>query len=311
MSAPTWAWRSRSSWAITSRTVWPGGIGGIGLPATCSGPMRPPWVSTNESQIAWSSHVATGAGAGHAVALVRHAVAGPQVLGRVHVVDRRQHLAVQTLDVVRLGEAVGHDLPVRPHRRAGGHLAAELVEPRPPGIVRDALEVLGQRHRHQRRGSRRRAAPRCRPRTGTRPSASVSRCAESPARGHLAQRALQVPGPAVERAAQLGAARAGALAEAVAAVAAHVLERAELRRRRRAPRWRSTNRIAARRRRRAATRGRACRRSARRAATAARVRARRTPGRCSGTPGTRTGDSPGVPMAVAEGSASTPRVMPP
>ncbi len=40
---------------MTSRTVWPSGTWGIGVPATQSGPMRPDWVSRNESHTASSA----------------------------------------------------------------------------------------------------------------------------------------------------------------------------------------------------------------------------------------------------------------
>ena len=56
----------------------------------------------------------------------------------------------------------------------------------------------------------------------------VAQRAEALPRRHLAQPARQVPRPAVVAAAQLGEPVADALAEQVAAVAAHVLERAQL-----------------------------------------------------------------------------------
>ena len=182
----------------------------------------------NESQIAWSSTPVAEARARHAVALHRLAVAVPQLLRRVDVVDRRQHLAVQALQVVRLAEPVGR----RPSSSRRPAPSTNVVQrksskPDPLDVVGHAFEVLGERLAS---GSRftNTSGPHVSTCAAKQRDVLVAQRAEALARRHLAQLALQVPGPAVEPAAQLGEPAADALAQRVAAVAAHVLERAQL-----------------------------------------------------------------------------------
>ena len=110
-----------------------------------------------------------------------------------------------------------------PHRDQ--RLAAELVEVGPRGLGRDRVEELAERlgvgvevHEDHRtpgvdlHGDEREV---------------VVEDAELAPRRHLAQAAVEVPRPAVERAADLGQVGARAAAQLAAAVAAHVLERAQ------------------------------------------------------------------------------------
>jgi hypothetical protein len=150
----------------------------------------------------------------------------PHLLRRVDVVHRADHLAVQPLHVIRLAEPVGDDLPVRLHRHGHDDLAAEVVEPEPREVVGNGFEVLGQRHRvgigvheHDRaEGVDRRREQRV---------VVVAEGTEALARRHLAQPAVEPPAPAVVAAAQLLEPVPGAGADEVAAVAAHVLVRAQ------------------------------------------------------------------------------------
>ena len=70
----------------------------------------------------------------------------PDVLARVDVVDRSQHLGMQALHVICLGEPIGDDLPVRRYRRRHGVGATELVEADPRDVVRHTFEVIRERH---------------------------------------------------------------------------------------------------------------------------------------------------------------------
>src|SRR5690606_3835782 len=78
-------------------------------------------------------------GAGYAVGLIGHALAAPEALARVDVVHRAEHLAVQSLYVVGLGEAFADHLPVARDRRRGGVGAAVLLGPSPSDVVGHTL----------------------------------------------------------------------------------------------------------------------------------------------------------------------------
>ena len=153
-------------------------------------------------------------------------MAVPNALGGVDVVDAGQHLPVQPLHVIGLGEALVDHLPVAVHRRGGGVGAPELVEVGPGDVVGDALQPVGQRlgieievdehqpspsvHLHRHQGE-----------------LVIADRAKAPAGGDLPEPAGEVPSPAVVRAAQLSDAGARALADGVAPVAADVLEAPE------------------------------------------------------------------------------------
>ncbi len=90
-------------------------------------------------------HARTEAGARDPVALHGLAVPVPEPLRRVDVVDDREHLAVQTLQVVRLAEPVDRGLPVRVDRHLDERRAPEVLEPGPRDVLGHALEVVRQR----------------------------------------------------------------------------------------------------------------------------------------------------------------------
>ena len=77
--------------------------------------------------------------AGDPVALVGDALRSPDPLGGVDVVDRSEHLGVDALHVVGLGEALGDDLPVAVDRGMGGATH---------GSVESAHAVLGKPSRN-------------------------------------------------------------------------------------------------------------------------------------------------------------------
>ena len=129
----------------------------------------------------------------HAVALHRLAVPVPEPLRRVDVVDHRQHLAVQTLQVVRLAEPVDRGLPVRVDRHLDERRAPEVVEARPRRCRRARPRATRRAAPRPGRGSRRRAGPRCRPPPRSSGHVLVAQRAEALARRHLAQLAAQVP----------------------------------------------------------------------------------------------------------------------
>ena len=168
-------------------------------------------------------HVATQARAGHAVGLVGDAVAVPDALGGVDVVDAAQHLPVQALHVVGLGEALVDHLPVAVHRGGGRVGASELVEVGPGDVVGDALQPVGQRLGVEVEVDEHQASPGVHPHRHQREVVVADR-AEAPTGRDFPQPSGEVPSPAMIRAAQLGDAGSRALADGVTSVAADVLK---------------------------------------------------------------------------------------
>ena len=189
--------------------------------------MRPPWVSTNESHTTWSAQLARGGGCERRSAGTTRR-GGPRALGGVDVVDR-----------ARASRGAG---PARGRsRRSRRPRPSSCTAPRwwwsPCSGTRRGRPTRCRRARprgtrraaaRRRRGSRTRAGPTCRPARGT---AGSRRCASAP--NHVRD------GTSRRRPSRSHVQRwhghrssirpvAGALAEGVAAVAAHVLERAQL-----------------------------------------------------------------------------------
>ena len=143
------------------------------------------------------------------------------------VVDRAQHLRMNSLDVVRLREALGDDLPVALDRGDGRRDRVKLVEVHPGRVVDDPLEELPERrggeveiHEDERPPGVDLHAEQAEvlvAKPGTEPLPG----------GHLAERALEVPRPVVVRATEVLEVGSGTLADAVAPVSADVLEGAE------------------------------------------------------------------------------------
>ena len=148
----------------------------------------------------------------------------PEMLGAVDVVDTREHLPMQTLDVVGLAEPVADDLPVARQGHRHQIVAVELVEPHPRDVLRHPLQEEVEWTGVARRVDEDEGAPRVH-RHREQPVLLRRQRSETPPRGHLAQPAGEIPRPAVERTPQLGQPGGRPLADGAAPVPAHVLER--------------------------------------------------------------------------------------
>ena len=232
--------------------------------------------------------VAPEARARHAVLLVRHAVVVPEALRGVDVVHRAEHLGVDPLHVVRLAEAVG-DRPSSCSRPWCASTAAQRNSSRPAHAVSSGMpsRYSSERHRVGVEVDEHERAPRA-DLTGNSGKSSLT----SPP-NHLRDgtsrswpRRSQVQRWHGQRISVRPV--AAALADRVAAVAAHVLERAQLAVVAAHDQHRVAGRRGTRSSRRARPRGRRCTRSATRSATVAPPRARRNRATGSGPPAMRT-----------------------
>ena len=191
-------------------------------------PMRPPWVTTNESHTVWSSTSRPKRGLGDAVVLVRDALSVPHRCGAwmSSIEASISRWIPCTWYVSR--EAVGDDLPVARHRRvvvtahrkssSRAHAASSGT---PSRYVGERRRVGVEVHEHE-------PAPHGRPATANshsrRCEARRSPCATAP---RAAGRRGPTPSGGTRSAAR-SRPGTGTLAQRVAAVTAHVLERAQL-----------------------------------------------------------------------------------